>query len=37
MSEEFTESNQDAFEAALASSADETPETVVAVEEPAAV
>jgi len=34
MSEEFTESNQDAFEAALASSADETPETVVAVAEP---
>ena len=37
MSEEFTQSNQDAFEAALASSADETTETVVAVEEPAAV
>ena len=33
MSEEFTESNQDAFEAALASSAEETPETVVAVAE----
>ena len=37
MSEEFTESNQDAFEAALASSAESAeivPETVVAVEEP---
>ena len=37
MSEEFTESNQDAFEAALASSAESAeslPETVVEVEEP---